>query len=42
MSEILTLEKTIDLGFQLQKDSLDFLKYVENKRWRTFDKSFYL
>ena len=31
MSEILTLEKTIDLGFQLQKDSLDFLKYVENQ-----------
>ena len=30
MSEILTLEKTIDLGIQLQRDSLDFLKFVEH------------
>lgn len=30
MSEILTLEKTIDLGLQLQNDSLDFLKYVQH------------
>lgn len=30
MSEILTLEKTIDLGLEIQKDSLDFLKYVQH------------
>ena len=31
MREILTLEKTIDLVFQIQKYYLDFLKYVENQ-----------